>query len=77
MSGKFQHAIFTDVGDRPVNEDSVGVFHNGKNNCYMSVLTEKRDVGLLNRMEFERESTRNSADRSVHTGPSHRRRQGD
>ena len=35
MSDKFQHAIFTDVGDRPVNEDSVGVFHNGKNNCYM------------------------------------------
>lgn len=28
---------------------------------YMSVLTEKRDVGLLNQMEFERESTRGEA----------------
>lgn len=35
MSGNFKHAIFTNVGDRQINEDSVGVFQNGENNCYI------------------------------------------
>lgn len=35
MSGNFQYAVFTNVGSRPVNEDSVGVFHNGENHCFL------------------------------------------
>lgn len=35
MSGNFKHAIFTNVGGRQINEDSVGVFKNGENNCYI------------------------------------------
>lgn len=35
MSGNFKHAVFTNIGSRPVNEDSVGVFQNGENNCYL------------------------------------------
>jgi len=35
MSGNFKHAIFTNVGGRQINEDSVGVFQNGGNNCYI------------------------------------------
>jgi serine/threonine protein phosphatase PrpC len=35
MSGNFKHAVFTNVGGRPINEDSVGVFKNGENNCYI------------------------------------------
>lgn len=35
MSGNLTHAVFTNVGDRQVNEDSVGIFKNGKNNCYI------------------------------------------
>lgn len=33
MSLNFTYAVFTDVGDRQVNEDAAGVFHNGDNNC--------------------------------------------
>ena len=35
MRSTFKHAGFTNVGDRQINEDSVGVFHNGENNCYI------------------------------------------
>lgn len=35
MSGNLTHAVFTNVGDRQVNEDSVGIFKNGENNCYI------------------------------------------
>lgn len=35
MSGNFKHAFFTNVGGRQINEDSVGIFKNGKNNCYI------------------------------------------
>ena len=35
MSGSFKHAVFSDTGGRPVNEDSVGVFCNGENRCYI------------------------------------------
>ena len=35
MSVHFKHAIFTNVGGRQINEDSVGVFRNGGNNCYI------------------------------------------
>ncbi|MBR3919781.1 MAG: serine/threonine-protein phosphatase [Clostridia bacterium] len=35
MSGNFKHAIFTNVGSRQINEDSVGFFKNGGNNCYI------------------------------------------
>lgn len=35
MSGNFKHAVFTNVGGRQINEDSVGVFKNGENNCYI------------------------------------------
>lgn len=35
MSGNLKYAIFTDVGSRSVNEDCVGVFQNGKYNCYI------------------------------------------
>ncbi|MBO5870723.1 MAG: serine/threonine-protein phosphatase [Clostridia bacterium] len=35
MSGNLKHAIFTNVGGRQINEDSVGVFQNGENNCYI------------------------------------------
>lgn len=35
MSGNFKYAIFTNMGDRQINEDSVGVYRNGVNNCYI------------------------------------------
>ncbi len=35
MSGHFEHAVFTNVGGRQINEDSVGAFQNGRNNCYI------------------------------------------
>lgn len=35
MSGRLKHAIFTNVGGRQINEDSVGVFQNEENNCYI------------------------------------------
>lgn len=35
MSGILKYAVFTNVGGRQVNEDSVGVFQNGGNNCYV------------------------------------------
>ena len=35
MSGNLTHAVFTNVGNRQVNEDSVGIFKNGENNCYI------------------------------------------
>ncbi len=35
MSGDFKYAVFTNEGGRPVNEDSVGVFKNGTNNCFI------------------------------------------
>lgn len=35
MSGNLKHAVFTNVGGREINEDSVGVFKNGDNNCYI------------------------------------------
>ena len=35
MSGSFKYAVFTNEGDRKINEDSVGVFQNGENNCYV------------------------------------------
>ena len=35
MSGNFKYAIFTNKGVREINEDSVGVFTNGENNCYI------------------------------------------
>lgn len=35
MSGNIKHAVFTNVGGRQINEDSVGVFKNGDNNCYI------------------------------------------
>lgn len=35
MSGKLKYAVFTNVGGRAVNEDSVGVFEHGNNTCYI------------------------------------------
>ena len=35
MSGNLKHAMFTNVGKRQINEDSIGVFKNGENNCYV------------------------------------------
>lgn len=35
MSYKLTYAVYTDVGGRSVNEDSVGVFENGDNRCYV------------------------------------------
>lgn len=35
MSGKITCAVFTNVGGRQINEDSVGAFANGGNNCYV------------------------------------------
>ena len=35
MSGNFKHAVYTNVGGRQINEDSVGVFQNGESNCYI------------------------------------------
>lgn len=35
MRGNFKHAIYTNVGGRQINEDSVGVFKNGENHCYI------------------------------------------
>lgn len=35
MSSNSKHAIFTNTGGRQINEDSVGVFKNGENNCYI------------------------------------------
>lgn len=35
MSGNLKHAVFTNVGGRKINEDSVGVFHNSGNYCYV------------------------------------------
>ena len=32
---KSQYAIFTNAGSRDINEDSVGAFQNGTNNCYV------------------------------------------
>lgn len=35
MSGNLKYALFSNVGGRQINEDSVGAFSNGKNNCYI------------------------------------------
>ena len=35
MSGTLRWATFTNEGGRPVNEDSIGVFHNGENCCFV------------------------------------------
>lgn len=35
MSGNFKWATFTNQGGRLINEDSVGVFQNGENRCYV------------------------------------------
>lgn len=35
MSSELKCAIFTNVGNRSVNEDSVGVFHREQTNCYI------------------------------------------
>lgn len=35
MSGNLKHAILSNKGSRQINEDSVGVFQNGDNHCYV------------------------------------------
>lgn len=35
MNTNLKYAIYTDAGGRQINEDSVGVFSNGDNNCYV------------------------------------------
>lgn len=35
MNTGFQYAIFTNQGGRQINEDSVGAFRNGQNNCFI------------------------------------------
>ncbi len=35
MSDNFEYAVFTNTGGRPINEDSVGVFQNGENHCFV------------------------------------------
>ena len=35
MGSQFTYAVFTNAGDRPVNEDSVGAFRNEENNCFI------------------------------------------
>lgn len=35
MESQFLYAVFTNPGDRPVNEDSVGVFQQGENSCFI------------------------------------------
>lgn len=35
MSGNYKYAVFTNVGGRQINEDSVGVFQNGENYCFI------------------------------------------
>ena len=35
MSGKMTCAVFTNEGNRPINEDAVGVFRNEFGNCYI------------------------------------------
>lgn len=35
MNGNLKCAIFTNVGSRQINEDSVGAFQKGENNCYI------------------------------------------
>lgn len=35
MGVQLEYAVFTDAGGRTINEDSVGVFQNGENNCYV------------------------------------------
>lgn len=35
MNSNIKYAVFTNVGGRQINEDSVGVFKNGDNNCFI------------------------------------------
>lgn len=35
MSGVIKYAVFSNVGGRQINEDSVGVFQNGENYCFI------------------------------------------
>ena len=35
MSSRFTYAVFTNAGDRPINEDSVGVFEHDANHCFV------------------------------------------
>lgn len=35
MGSHLEHAVYTNVGGRKINEDSIGVCSNGDNNCYI------------------------------------------
>lgn len=35
METQFSYAMFTNAGGRPVNEDSIGVFQQGENSCFI------------------------------------------